>query len=72
MEVMGMALYVITFDGAGDTEAQIVDGRANLDARIKEMWEEDYWSEDHQAPMVYQLGKKMTVKIETKIVLEGE
>jgi hypothetical protein len=66
-----MALYVITFEGEGDTEAEIVNGRAHLDARIKEMWDEGFWNIDEEGPSVYELGKKMTASAETKITLKG-
>lgn len=67
-----MAMYVITFEGDGDTEAAIVSGRDALEERIKEMFDEGYWCHGESGPDIYKLEKKMTVQVETKITLKGE
>ena len=67
-----MALYVIT-NGAGDMESIVLDGLDAVKDQIREWFEDgSYAFRDGDTPYVYQLGKKMTVEVETKVVFKGE
>ena len=67
-----MALYVIT-DGANDNESIVLDGLDAVKEQIREWFEDGtYAFRDGDGPYVYQLGKKMTVEVETKVTIKGE
>jgi hypothetical protein len=65
-----MAKYLISF-GEDFDDNKIVDGRAKLDDDLLTLYSDGAFS-DGEEPVVYELGKKLIVRIETKVNLKGE
>ena len=69
-----MAKYLVTFESCeadvGGDCVVIAQSRGEVDAIITK-WLKDGYMDDGEMPIVYELGKKMTVKVETKIVVKG-
>lgn len=70
-----MEKYLVTFEsceGEPDNDCVVVvPSRAEVDATIK-LWMDEGYMDDGEMPIVYQLGKKMSASIETKVTLSGE
>lgn len=70
-----MTKYLVTFESCegepGNDCVVVAPNRAEVDATIK-LWMDEGYMDDGEMPIVYQLGKKMTAVIETKVTLAGE
>ena len=60
--------YVVAWDE--ECEGNVIcKSRADLDDYLKECWERGEFEEGCE-PTIYQLGKSMSVKVETKITIK--
>lgn len=60
--------YVITINQEpNDNEAEIIDGKENMEKHVMQLFEDGYVEDDDEV-YVYPLGKRITYTLERKLV----